>query len=154
MNRPRRWLVAGGSLSLAAAMLHIGCIIGGPDWYRFFGAGEPIARAAERGSWLPAAMALAVALVLAIWAAYAFAAAGLIPRLPLMRPALVAISAIYLARGAFVFAPEAFARPDLSATFMIWSSLVVLVIGITYAIGTWRAWPRLTNRTKLTKSTL
>ena len=34
-------LVTGGLLSVAASLLHIGCIIGGPDWYRFFGAGEP-----------------------------------------------------------------------------------------------------------------
>ncbi|MEO7410659.1 MAG: hypothetical protein ABIU10_04990, partial [Sphingomicrobium sp.] len=93
------WLVLGGGMSFAASIVHVACIFGGPDWYRFFGAGEPIARAAERGSWVPAIVTLGIASILAIWAAYAFAGAGLIPRLPLMRSALVAISAIYLARG-------------------------------------------------------
>jgi len=140
------WLIAGGWMSLAAAVLHIACIFGGPDWYRFFGAGEPIARAAERGSWVPPLMTLGIATVLAIWAAYAFAGAGLLPRLPLMRTALVAISAIYLARGLVVLHPSLLNRSDLSASFMLWSSLIVLAIGIVYAIGTWRAWPLLSAK--------
>ncbi len=140
------WLIAGGWISLAAAVLHIACIVGGPDWYRFFGAGEPIARAAERGSWGPPLMTLGIASILAIWAAYAFAGAGLLPRLPLMRTALVAISTIYLARGLIILYPPLLRRSDLSAAFMLWSSLIVLAIGIAYAIGTWRAWPFLSSK--------
>ncbi len=30
-------------------MLHLEIIIGGPDWYRFFGAGEGMAQMAEKG---------------------------------------------------------------------------------------------------------
>lgn len=134
------WLLAGGWLSGAAALLHLACIAGGPDWYRFFGAGEEIARAAERGSWTPALMTAGIAAILSLWAAYAFAGAGVIRRLPLMRTALVLISAIYLARGLLVLHPPAFNRPDLSPAFMLWSSLIVLVVGLAYAIGTWRAW--------------
>ena len=140
------WLIAGGAMSLAAAIVHIACIFGGPDWYRFFGAGEPIARAAERGSWVPPLMTLGIASILAVWAAYAFAGAGLLPRLPLMRIALIAISAIYLARGSMVFYPPVLGRPDLSSAFVLWSSSIVLIIGITYAIGTWRAWPFLSSK--------
>ena len=140
------WLVAGGWMSLTAAVLHIACIFGGPDWYRFFGAGEPIARAAERGSWVPPLITLGIAFILAIWAAYAFAGAGLLPRLPVMRTALVAISTVYLARGLIVLYPPLMERPDLSSAFMLWSSLIVLAIGIAYAVGTWRAWPFLNSK--------
>ena len=145
MNSRNRWLIAGGLMSLAAALLHLAVIAGGADWYRFFGAGEALARADERGSWTPALITFGIAAVLATWAAYAFAAAGAIRRLPLMRSALVLISAIYLARGLFVLAPSAFARPDLSPEFMLWSSLIVLVVGLTYAVGTWQAWPILSK---------
>ena len=141
----RTWLVAAGCLSLAAALVHVATIFGGPDWYRFFGAGEPIARAAERGSWVPAAMTSVIAAVLGLWAAYAFAGAGLVRALPLMRTALVIISAIYLARGMLVFQPAWFNRGDLSPAFMLWSSLIVLVFGVVYAVGTWLAWPRLSS---------
>jgi hypothetical protein len=135
-------LIAGGGLSLAAAALHVAVIFGGPDWYRFFGAGEAMARAAERKAWQPTVITLGIASVLAIWAAYAFSGAGLIPRLPLLRTGLVVISGIYILRGlvlphAMIFMPEAV------TPFLVWSSLIVLVYGVTYAIGTWLAWPAL-----------
>lgn len=137
------WLVAGGWLSLAASALHIAVIAGGPDWYRFFGAGEELARMAEQGSLVPAGITLVIALVLAVWAAYAFAGAGLIRRLPLMRTALVTITAIYLVRGLMIV-PLQF-QPRATA-FDIWSSLVVLGYGLIYLIGTWRAWPALSRK--------
>lgn len=122
--------------------MHLGCIAGGPDWYRFFGAGEGIAQAAERGEWTPALLTVAIAAILAIWAVYAFAGAGRIGRLPLLRTGLVTISAVYLLRGLAVLQPQLW-RPDLSDAFKLWSSLIVLTYGLAYAIGTWRAWPRL-----------
>jgi len=138
------WLVAAGVLSAAAALLHLGVIAGGPDWYRFFGAGEGMARMAERGLWTPPLVTLAIAAVLAVWAAYAFAGAGLIRRLPLMRPALVAIACVYLLRG-LVLVPLLALRPAQAGPFDYWSSLIVLAYGIFYAVGTWRAWPALSG---------
>lgn len=91
-------------------------------------------------------MTLAIAGLLSLWAAYAFSGAGTIRRLPLLRTGLVVISGIYLARGAMLFMPATFNRPDLAPSFMFWSSLIVLVYGIAYAVGTWRAWPRLSQR--------
>jgi len=133
------WLIAGGLLSAAAALLHVAVIVGGPDWYRFFGAGEGLARAAERGSWTPVVITLGIATILAIWSAYAFSGAGLIPRLPLLRTGLVTISVIYLARGLILLPILAF-KPALINAFTVWSSLIVLAYGLAYAVGTWRAW--------------
>ena len=48
-NPGSTWLLIGGELSVVAALLHIACMFGGPDWYRFLGAGEGMARAAARG---------------------------------------------------------------------------------------------------------
>ena len=139
---PNNWLIAGGLLSALAAILHLAVIAGGPDWYRFVGAGEEMARMAERGLLRPALITLAIASILGIWSAYAFSGAGLLPRLPLIRTALVAISAIYLLRGLAPI-PLALLRPDLLDPFAWWSSLIVLLYGTCYAIGTWRAWPAL-----------
>lgn len=136
------WLIAGGVLSALAALLHLAVIVGGPAWYRFFGAGERLARAAERGSPTPAVVTLFIACILALWAAYAFSGAGLVRRLPLLRTGLVVISAIYLLRGLVLF-PALLLKPQLVDSFAIWSSVVVLVYGAAYAIGTWRAWPAL-----------
>jgi len=93
----------------------------------------------------PTLFALGIATILAIWAAYAFAGAGLIRRLPLMRTALVTISAIYLLRG-LVPLPMLVLRPHLIDAFVLWSSAIVLVYGICYAIGTRRAWAALSAR--------
>ena len=139
------WLVAGGMLSLAAALLHLAIIAGGPDWYRFFGAGEKMARAAEFRSWRPAAFAIAIAGVLASWSAFAFSGAGLIGRLPLLRTALLLISAIYLLRGLAIL-PLLALRPGLVDSFAIWSSLIVLIYGVVHAVGTRRAWSSLSRK--------
>ena len=138
-------LVIGGGLSVAASLLHIACIIGGPDWYRFFGAGEAMATMAEQGSMTPTLVTLGIAAILAIWAAYAFSGAGLLPRLPLLRTGLVTISAVYLLRSLALIPALAINRGEVTP-FVLWSSLIVLVYGLAYAAGTWIAWPRLGNR--------
>ena len=140
------WLIAGGILSLIAAALHVAIIFGGPAWYRFFGAGERMARAAAKGSAMPALVTIAIAAVLAIWAAYAFSGAGLIGKLPLLRLGLVVISGVYLLRGLVLFAMLAL-RPAQVDAFWVWSSLIVLVYGMAYAVGTWTAWPLLSKAT-------
>ena len=135
-------LIAGGVLSAAASALHLATIVGGPDWYRFFGAGEAMARMAEQGSWIPAVVTLGIAGVLAVWSAYAFSGAGVIGRMPLIRTALVVISVIYLLRG-LLLVPALALNFDAVTPFVLWSSLIVLVYGLAYAVGTWRAWPSL-----------
>jgi hypothetical protein len=139
------WLIVGGGLSAAAALLHLAVIVGGPDWYRFFGAGEAMARGAERGSLVPPLVTFGIAMGLAVWAAYAFSGAGLIRRLPLLRTALVLITSVYLLRGLILF-PALALRPELLDAFAVWSSLIVLGYGAAHAVGTWRAWPELSRR--------
>lgn len=136
------WLLAAATLSLLGAILHMACIIGGPDWYRAMGAGEAIARAAARGSPVPALMTSGIAVVLLVWAAYALSAAGLLSRLPLRTLALLAIIAVLTARGLAVLVPDWW-RPDLSFNFKLVSSLFVLAMALCFAIGTWQRWDRL-----------
>ncbi len=140
------WLVAAGILSVAASILHVATILGGPDWYRFFGAGEEMAVAAERGSSVPRVVTAAIAAILMVWAFYAFSAAGLIRRLPLLRTALVLITGVYLLRG-LALVPILVIKPQTVDTFAIVSSLVVLGYGIAHAVGTWQAWPSLRSIT-------
>jgi hypothetical protein len=138
----KTWLIAGGMLSAAAALLHLAIILGGPSFYRFFGAGERMAHAAEIGSIRPALVTFGIALVLLAWALYAFSGAGLISRLPLLRTGLVLISAVYLLRGLAPI-PMLILWPNRVDAFVIWSSLVVLIYGLCYATGTWMSWQEL-----------
>lgn len=133
------WLLVGGCLSASAGLLHFAIILGGPDWYRFFGAGERMTRMAEKGLAYPTVVTSGIAAMLLLWAAYAFSGAGLIPRLPLLRIGLVAIASIYLLR-AFALIPAIFLRPDLIGPFAWWSSGIVLVFGLVHAIGIRRGW--------------
>ena len=66
---------------------------------------------ATQDSWVPAAITMAVAAVLAVWAAYAFSGAGLLTRLPLVLVVLALEAALRLlgegkarrwARGAWI----------------------------------------------------
>ena len=144
-NRGSNWLKAGAALSLLAALLHVGVIIGGPEWYRFFGAPEAYARATARGSIIPALVTSGIATGLAIWAAYAASGAGAIARLPLLRTGLVVITTIYLARGLLIV-PAIMFVPYPEGAFDYWSSAIVLVYGVVHAIGLSRAWPALARQ--------
>lgn len=144
-RRVDRTLIAAGALSALAAFAHLGCIAFGAPWYRALGAGEPMARAAAAGHLYPTLLTLAIAAVLAVWSLYAFSAAGAVRRLPLLRTALCAITAVYLARGLAV-APVMAAFPGRSAAFWWWSSGICLAIGLVHLAGLIQAWPSLRRR--------
>ena len=139
-------LLVAGAGSLAAGVAHLACIVGGPGWYRFFGAGEGMARAVEQGRWQPHVMTAVIAIVLFGWAWFAFAAAGQVPRPPLLRIGLIAITLVLLLRAAAAFVPGVW-RAEHTPTFIIVSSLIVLVLGLAFLIGTIKAWPTLSMRT-------
>lgn len=142
MKKANRLLVFGGALSIVTALLHVAIVIGGPQWYRFFGAGEELATMAEKGSWYPAVLTFGIAVVLLIWALYAFSGAGLIRRLPLLKVGLVVISAIYLIRG-IAFIPAYIVKPEIVDEFLVWGSFICLVYGFAYTMGTKQVWAKL-----------
>jgi hypothetical protein len=139
-----RLLLTGGSATAAAALLHVAIIIGGPDWYRFFGAGERMAWLAARGSIYPAIVTSCIATILGVWALYGFSGAGVIRPLPLLRLALTLIAAVYLARG-ILGVPVVLLVDDVytnqlreKMTFMVVSSAICVVLGLCYAVGATR----------------
>ena len=135
-------------LTGAASLLHVAIIFGGPDWYRFFGAGERMARLSARGSPYPTVVTVGLASVLALWALYGLSGAGVIRRLPLLRPALVLIAGVYLARGALGVPAVLFVKNPYAdelkgrMTFMVVSSLICILLGFCYAFGAARVWRR------------
>lgn len=143
LNRP---LVLAGLLSFSAAALHLLVALGGPEYYRTFGAGETLASMAEAGSHYPALVALLIASVLTIWGLYAWSGAGLIRRLPLLRIGLMAITSVYCFRGLYGFFVPIVSHHvyvvDLGVAFWIWSSAICLSIGVVHLVGI-----RLLNRT-------
>ncbi len=133
-NKQNLALILGGVLSVIASLLHIGIIIVGAEWYRFFGAGEELAVMAEQGSLYPAAITFFIASVLFLWGLYAFSGAGIFRKLPFLNVALILISMIYLLRGIAIF-PAYFILPDVVDDFLIWSSIICVIYGVLYGIG-------------------
>jgi len=137
-------LITGGCLSFIAALLHISCIFGGPDWYLFFGAGERMAELAAEGDAYPTIVTLIIASILTVWGFYAFSGAGIILKLPLLRTCLVLITAVYLIRGvAGLIGPFFTSDPVVhqnSITFWIVSSLICCIFGTFYLLGTIKLW--------------
>jgi hypothetical protein len=137
------YLIAGAALSAIAALLHVACIFFGPSWYRFFGAGERMVRLSAAGSIVPTVITTIIATVLMIWSLYALSGAGIIPRLPLLRLALCAITGIYLLRGLAGLVIAVTAPGENGASFWCWSSVICLGIGALYLAGIRQAWPQL-----------
>ena len=131
-------LVIAAALSLLAALMHVGVIIRGPSWYHLFGAGDRFVRAAKAGRRFPAVITAGIALVLAAWAAYALSGAGVISRLPLLRPALCVITLVYLMRG--MLGPLLLAGTGRSTRFILISSAVCLVFGLVHLLGVVQVW--------------
>lgn len=134
-------MIIGGAATLLIAILHVGIIIGGASWYRFFGAGEGMAMLAESGDLYPALITGFLVLVFLIWSGYAFSGAGLLPAFPLLKPILVIIAFIFLARGILgipiiYLTDHPYALElKLKMPFMVFSSVVSLLIGGAYMMG-------------------
>ncbi len=132
----------GAALSALAALLHLGCIAFGAPWYRFFGAGEAMARMAEAKHPMPTIATLVITFGLLVGAAYALSGAGVIRPLPLLKWALCAITAVYLLRAlGFVFLMPLI--PENSLRFWWVSSGICLIFGLVHLIGLRQVWQRL-----------
>ena len=136
------WLVVAAVLSSVAAFLHVAIVVGGAPWYRFFGAGESMASAAEAGRAYPAIVTLGIAFVLGLWAAYALSGAGLLAPLPLLKWCLAAITGVYLLRGLAIFPLFLFAR-EQATPFLVWSSIICIGYGVVHLVGTMQVWRQL-----------
>lgn len=127
------WAWAAG-LDFLAAALHVSIVLGGPAWYRFFGAGEAMARMAERRHPWPTVVTLGIATGLSLFGAYAMTAGGHFPFLPMPREALMAITAIYAVRACvpLLLAPV---MAIMRTRFMIVSSLICGVFALGHAMA-------------------
>jgi putative oxidoreductase len=141
VRKSERFLLVGGLLTAVVALLHFAIILGGPPWYRFFGAGERMARLAARGSFSPAIVTATIAAIFSVWTLYALSGAAVIRRLPFLRLVLFLIAAIYLARGTLGIPVVLFVDDPYThqlrgrMTFMIVSSAISTLLGLCYAVG-------------------
>ena len=134
-------LLLAAGLCFAIAILHIGIMIAGPTAYTYFGAAD-LGRLETTGSSLPDAMTAILVVVFAVGGYYAMAAARRSLRQPpFLMFVLAAASLAFTVRGA-AFGPELLALVRGSSTaparYAVFS-LVSLITGLAFAVGTWRA---------------
>ena len=139
----RYYLIGTGLAACAGSVLHIAILFGGPDWYAFFGAPRGLVEMARVGNLRAPVSCVVIAAILGVLAAYAFSAAGVIRRLPLLRAGLALMAIVLMLRGV-LFIPMILWLPgSLSRicdcrgvdTFIILTSLLCLAMGIGYVVG-------------------
>ena len=139
----KSYLVCTGAAASAGAILHVAILFGGPGWYAFFGAPEGLVAMARAGNLRAPISCLVIAAILALFAAYAFSGAGVIRRLPFLRPGSASIASMLLLRGV-LFVPLILWRPSTLSgicscrnvnAFIIVTSAICLAMGIGYALG-------------------
>ena len=136
MAKPGHYLIAGGVISALISILHVVLVLK-PELYRYIdpGQGSALAQMAEQGSSLTTIATVALALVFAIWAIYAFSGAGLIGPLPLLRTGLIAIGVIYILRALFLPSEiNMVLTQGYPFRFVVFST-ISLVTGLLYLIG-------------------
>jgi len=139
MSKSNVFLIAGGVSSALIALLHV-VLVFRPDLFQYVapGQGDALSQMAEQGSGIIVAATAALALIFALWAAYAFSGAGLIRRLPLLGAALIAIGVIYFLRGLFLPTEiNMVVNQGYPFRFVVFST-ISLVTGLLYLIGAWQ----------------
>ena len=135
MNISNAWMWAAG-LDFVAAALHICIILGGAHWYRFFGAGEDMARMAERGHPWPTILTLLIAIGLTLFGAYAMTAGGHFDQLPGSTQVLWGITALFTLRGGLPFLLAPFV-PLMRSPFALWSSAICMLYAMAHLGSVW-----------------
>jgi len=143
MSIYKRFLVLAGISGLLLAVFQV-VITFNPAWSFYFGAPKNITDNYP----LLVTTGVIAALFFAIFGLYGLSGAGVIRRLPLLRPGLCAISAVFILRGLLIV-PQLLVitglRPvvaPLPARFVV-SSLISLTIGVIYLVGMAGKWKNL-----------
>lgn len=128
-----------GTLSLLIALLHGVMIVIGAEAYRYFAAGQKMVDMALAGSPIPALITFLITVVFTVFAMYAFSGTGVIRELPLLKPAIWVIGAIYALRGLAIFVQfylivQGQTGENLATKDVIFSC-VALFVGIVYLLG-------------------
>lgn len=128
------WIYLAGIIALIGVVIHIAAVFGGASWYAYFGASRSVVQSARDGTWLAPVSALAIAGLMAICAAYAFSALGVIRRLPLLRTGLAGMAIVCLLRALLLW-PLMINHPNLRNTFEIVAAIVWGMAGVGFVFG-------------------
>ena len=136
MMKSKHFLIAGGMISTLISIMHVLLVLK-PALFVYISAGQEsmLAQLAVQGSSPTTIATVALALIFAVWAIYAFSGAGLIRPLPLLRAALILISVIYLFRALAIFTEiNMVMNQGYPFRFVVFSA-ISLIAGLFYLFG-------------------
>lgn len=135
-------LLVAAFFPIIGGLLHVMIIFGGVSWYEFFYAPPPILESAKDGTWLAPVGTLFVAFLMLLAGGYALSAAGVLFKLPLLKIALITLSFLFIVRGVLLF-HLIYWKPEVIDAFRVISSIMFLISGMCFALGTYLRWRQL-----------
>lgn len=126
-------LISAGFIASAAAIWHLLCILGGPSWFAFARAPQQIIESAQQGTMIAPIGTIIVATLMFACTIFAFSAAGLIRKVPLVKPAVMTIATLCSLRG-LIAIPE-FTNSAGLDIWQIVASIVWFCVGICFIAG-------------------
>ncbi len=137
----RLWLLVAGFGSTAGALLHVVVVISGrADWYYYFEAPPWVVQSVRDGTWVGPVSGLIIAALMQAAGLFAFSAAGVTVRLPLLKSALVALSVIGILRGLLIV-PLLFYRPERMPPLRMFdwvAAIIWALMGFCFSVGAWQ----------------
>lgn len=126
-------LISAGVIASASAIWHLLCIFGGPSWFAFARAPQQVIESAQQGTMFAPISTVIVASLMVACTIFAFSAAGLIRKVPLLKSALITIATLCILRG--LIAIPTFATPTGLDIWQIVASAVWFYVGICFLAG-------------------
>ncbi len=126
-------LISAGVIASGAAIWHILCIFGGPSWFAFARAPQKIIDSAQQGTMIAPIGTVIVSSLMFACTVFAFSAAGLIRKVPLLKSALITIAILCTLRG--LIAIPMCVTSTGSDIWQIVASTVWFYVGICFFAG-------------------
>ncbi|WP_166926116.1 hypothetical protein [Flavobacterium poyangense] len=139
MQQKNRLLSLGGYTNILIAIAHLVGLLWANKMFEVTGIGKEMERLAQKHFSLPYLVTIFVAIVFFIFGLYGLSAANKFRKLPFLKPAIFAIAAIYLFRGAGELIYD-IKQQEASQFLEILYSLIALFIGLLFLIGGFRKW--------------
>lgn len=133
MKFTSKLMISAGVIASASAIWHLLCIIGGPIWFVFARAPQPIIDSAKQGTLLAPLGTVVVAALMFACSIFAFSVIGLIPKVPLLKTALVTIATLCTLRG--LLAIPSFTHATGLDVWQIIASSVWFYVGCCFILG-------------------
>lgn len=127
-------LMSAGVIASASAIWHLLCIWGGPSWFAFARAPQQVIDSAQQGTLLAPIGTVFIASLMFACTVFAFSAAGIIRKVPLLKPALITISLLCTLRG--LIAIPVLVTPTGLDVWEVIASSVWFYVGVCFIVGT------------------